>query len=456
MNSLFRITILRLTLVSGIGFLIGDLFGKVALGVLVAVMGYLVVFLLNFRRFQSWMDSGFTSDRYNPMAISYWSSIKHQIERRFKLFEDEKIALYQDVEFFRDSFQALDSAVVVVDSKGLITWANQQSIKLLGIDIQKDKDRVLLNLLREPTFKSYFQEKDFSKLLKIDSPLSADVKLEIQISEFREGSSLIFARDITELVQLENVRRDFIANVSHELRTPLTVINGYLEMFKDMLGSAEDENAESVEKAQPVIPANFNRIFEQMLSQSQRMEGMVNDLLWLSRIESMPAPAQLEKVPVESLIRGIVQDAEIAAKNKQFTLEFDLPENSEFALPLCIAGSYEELRSAFNNLVNNAVKYTQENAEIQIRCFQQGDTYRVAVKDNGEGFDPVHIPRLTERFYRTDESRNSTTGGSGLGLAIVKHVLQRHSANLEIETAIGKGSKFTCVFPLDRLVQKEN
>lgn len=229
--------------------------------------------------------------------------------------------------------------------------------------------------------------------------------------------------------QLERMRQDFVANVSHELRTPLTVIHGYLETLLDQ---------DVANIPQP------KKIFEQMYQQSLRMERLVEDLLLLSRMDTgLNGDAEkLPKVAAPLIIKAIANDAKILSGERQHQIQLDIDES------LTINGIESEIRSVFSNLIFNAIHYTPAEGQIRIKWFQENNQAYFEVSDTGIGIAPEHIPRLTERFYRVDPDRSRSTGGTGLGLAIVKHALLRHKGQLKIASEVGKGSTFTCVFPV--------
>jgi two-component system phosphate regulon sensor histidine kinase PhoR len=213
--------------------------------------------------------------------------------------------------------------------------------------------------------------------------------------------------------------------VSHELRTPLTVIGGFLETLEDM--AAAD-------------PAMSKRALELMKQQTSRMTRLVEDLLTLSRLESTQNPLREENVNVPEMLRALQQDAQVlSAGRHQIRIRLECAD--------WLKGNTEELRSAFGNLLSNAVRYTPENGEIEISWQLRDAHLTFAVQDTGIGIEPQHIDRLTERFYRVDRSRSRETGGTGLGLAIVKHVLNRHQAVLDIQSTPGSGSTFAVLFP---------
>jgi len=236
---------------------------------------------------------------------------------------------------------------------------------------------------------------------------------------------MILIRDVTRLTQIEKMRKDFVANVSHELKTPLTVINGYLEMLP--------ENGD--------MPAPMmKKAISEMRSQSVRMQSLIEELLVLSRIEASTERTFEKLVNVPQLLWQIQVEAEALNRDKKHKIFFDISPI------LYVYGIESELRSAFSNLIFNAINYTPNGGVIEIKWALENNQVKFSVKDNGYGIAPVHIERLTERFYRVDKARSRTTGGSGLGLSIVKHVLSHHNSVLNIQSRVGKGSTFSCRF----------
>jgi len=260
------------------------------------------------------------------------------------------------------------------------------------------------------------------------------MRVQLHITRYGNNEHLMLVRDVTRIHQLEQMRKDFVANVSHELRTPLTVITGYLETLLD---NVEDVNP------------RWSRALQQMSQQGSRMQTLLNDLLLLAKLEATDYPSDNQPVAVDALLNAIKSDAQALSgpRNQRISLE---------ATPgVYLKGSESELRSAFSNLVFNAVKYTQDEGHIRIRWWADEQGAHLSVQDSGMGIDAKHLPRLTERFYRVDSSRNSNTGGTGLGLAIVKHVLLRHRGRLEISSVPGHGSTFTCHFSPGQLVSNK-
>ena len=277
-------------------------------------------------------------------------------------------------------------------------------------------------------FAQYYNHKDFSHSIDIESPFDADISLNFRIAPYAEEKQLLSARDITRMRQLEGVRSLFVANVSHELRTPLTVISGYLELLSD---SDNDPT--------------LSPIYQQMSQQTDRMTTLLDDLLMLSNLENQQEAIN-ETICIAAMINDIYREAQIFKGEQHYSIHCDIDDN------LNIQGNAKEIHSAFSNLVTNALRYTPSGGEIKITWKRQQDTAQFSVQDNGIGIQQKHINRLTERFYRVDKGRSRNTGGTGLGLAIVKHVMLKHDAKLEITSEFGKGSCFTCIFPKERIV----
>jgi two-component system phosphate regulon sensor histidine kinase PhoR len=229
-------------------------------------------------------------------------------------------------------------------------------------------------------------------------------------------------------MRLEAVRRDFVANASHELRSPLTVVSGYLETLSQ-------DPALDRELAGPVA---------EMRRQAERMTAIIHDLLELSRLEQTGESVAGDPIEVAALLALLRKDVLARPVHPR---EVRVRIDSDAVL----LGEEPEIHSAFSNLVDNAAKYTPAEGSIEMRWWVDEDGGHFSVTDTGIGVPLEHIPRLTERFYRVDQGRSRATGGSGLGLAIVKHVLQRHGAELEVRSAPGKGSTFSCHFPPQRV-----
>lgn len=424
MNHDWRSAIRHTIFAMALSAFVGWVMGSTAWGIAAFSIGYLIWHFRQLHRLQEWLINPEADDP--PDSHGIWGQVfddVYRLQRRQKKSRQRLKAVLKRVQ---DSTAALKDGVIMVDSQGNLEWWNQSANQLLGLNEKQDIGHPITNLVRDPEFKAYFEQTDYDDPLEIASPINHDMSLQFQITLFGRKDRLILCKDVTHLKQLEAMRQDFVANASHELRTPLTVISGYLETFIDY---------------KDTLPARWGRALEQMHQQSQRMQSLINDLLLLSRIEGSDGTSH-EKVTVPAMLNRIKDDA-LAFSAGRHVIHLDAEEVN-------LNGVESELSSAFSNLIFNAVKYTPENGEINIRWYENHYGLFLEVKDNGIGIDSRHLPRLTERFYRADPSRHSDTGGTGLGLAIVKHVLLHHEAQLDIRSVMGKGSTFTCHFPLHK------
>ncbi len=414
----------RLLLMVVASLLLGLLTDEYAWSLVVGLALYLGWTLVQLLRLHKWLTNH-QPEEPPPDGYGIWGEV---FDCLYKLQRDDLRArrrLQAIIDRVQESTAALKDAVIMLDSDGNLEWWNSAANRLLGLKDPQDSGHPITNLVRHPAFKDYFESGRHQEPLELPSPVNDRVHLQIHLTRYGNSEHLMVVRDVTRLHLLEQMRKDFVANVSHELRTPLTVIAGYLETL-----------LENVDQVNP----RWQRPLLQMNQQAGRMQHLLNDLLLLAKLEATTYPSNNQPVAVEPLLQSIRSDALAlsAEKKHRITLEADTG--------LQLKGSETELRSAFSNLVFNAVKYTPAGGEIHIHWWGNEQGAHLSVQDNGPGIEAKHLPRLTERFYRVDSSRASSTGGTGLGLAIVKHVLLRHQGRLDINSTPGKGSVFTCHF----------
>lgn len=417
---LLEVQRLALLIVSSAG--IGWLFGRPWLAVALALLGMTLHWLHQLLRIHRWLED---PDQPAPEGVGIWGEVYDEIYHLQRRNRESYQRLQSTVDYLQDSFAAMRDGVVMVDSSGAIEWSNAAGQQMLGLQIPRDRGQALLNLVRIPAFHKYFLAGDYSEPLRLNMGSERRQILQFEVTLFGDGDRLVFARDITKMAQLEQMRRDFVGNVSHELRTPLTVIKGYLETIL----SYSDQ-----------LEPRFVRPLQQMEQQAQRMENLLKDLLWLSRIESVESSPKHKQVDVCALLQEL-QD-ELLTSHPERRLDLELECDCK------VLGDYRELHSAVSNLVLNAYKYSPDGSPVTARWQRRGEGVALSVIDRGIGIAESHLPRLTERFYRVDDSRSSQTGGTGLGLAIVKHVAAAHQAELQIESRPGEGSTFRMVFPI--------
>lgn len=320
---------------------------------------------------------------------------------------------------------ALPDAAVAVDSELRIEWFNDTAVSLLDLQ-PDDQGRSLVHVVRIPELVQYLQVGDFSLPLDLETFAGTSHPVSVQVSKFGKHDRLITFRDLTQDIRLNRLRQEFVANVSHEIKSPLTVVTGYLETIEDHADKPPER---------PII--------REMSRQCQRMHRLVEDLLELSRLEASElSDYDLQDVDLARLTDEVRREAQALTSEAQHTVE------AEGEAGVTIRGRPEELHSALFNLVSNALRYSPDGGVVRIGWQRKNDRVRLSVADQGVGIKKDQIARLTERFYRVDKARSRNTGGTGLGLAIVKHILQRHDARLQIDSEWGKGSTFTCVFPI--------
>jgi len=391
---------------------------------------YLAWTLKQLLRLHDWL-SRHKADEPPPDGYGLWGEVFDSIYHLQRRDQRVRGRLQAVIDRVQESTAALRDAVIMLDSEGNLEWWNRAAETLLGLKTPQDSGQPVSNLVRHPRFKEYFEQGNYADPLEIPSPTNDRMRIQLLITRYGNNEHLMLVRDVTRIHQLEQMRKDFVANVSHELRTPLTVIFGYLETLLD-----------NVEEVNP----RWVRALQQMHQQGGRMQTLLNDLLLLAKLEATDYPSDSHPIEVGMLLKTIKGDARALSANKNQQISLDLDSDVQ------LKGSETELRSAFSNLIFNAVKYTPAEGSIHIRWWANEQGAHLSVQDSGIGIETKHLPRLTERFYRVDSSRASNTGGTGLGLAIVKHVLLRHRGTLEINSVPGKGSVFICHFPAIQLI----
>jgi len=403
------------------GILLGWYFGYPLAGATLALLAVVMFWSYQMSRLQQWLQA---PDSPPGDIYGVWGDIVAHIYRRQRVAAMDQKRLQSTLDYLLESFASMRDGVVLVERSGGISWCNEAATRLLGLRYPQDTGQAITNLVRHPDFNQYVAEQRYAEPLYFATDGEQKLHLQVIITRFGEGDSLLFVRDVTERIRMEQMRRDFVANVSHELRTPLTVISGYLATF------LTDPQR---------LPEHYVKPVKQMALQAERMETLLKDLLWLSRIESEERQEKLESINMVALLEELKDELSGTQPQRCVRLDIQCQQN--------IMGDYREIYSAVSNLVQNALNYSASDTAVVISWLERGDECLLSVIDLGQGIDPVHIPRLTERFYRVDDSRSSATGGTGLGLAIVKHVAASHAVRLNIESTPGKGSTFTLVFP---------
>jgi two-component system, OmpR family, phosphate regulon sensor histidine kinase PhoR len=323
---------------------------------------------------------------------------------------------------------AIHDGAFVIDSLGGVTIANDPAIDLLQL---RPVGLPATSVVRSPLFAEAIAAVRTEKI-----PINVEVEFRglpprhvtLQLSKLgNAGDVLVLLRDQTREQAIEKMRSDFVANASHEMRTPLSSIIGGVETLQ---GAAKND-----EKARSAF-------LETILMQAHRMKRLIDDLLTLSRIELNEHVRPNTTASLTVVARQA--KANLSEMSDAARVTVDL-KGTEL---VTVAGDAEELLQAAQNLLENAIKYGNAGGKIEVECFVEGEQGHLAVRDHGKGIADIHLPRLTERFYRVSTQESRSRGGTGLGLAIVKHIVSRHRGKLSVSSKEGQGSTFSVSIPL--------
>ncbi|CAG4890541.1 phosphate regulon sensor histidine kinase PhoR [Paraburkholderia gardini] len=368
-----------------------------------------------------------------PSAPGVWGEIYYRLHKLAKRWHAQVRQVEQQHSRFIQAIQASPNGVAMLDDHDQIEWCNAISEVHFGLDAKRDLRQHITHLVRQPDFVKYLNSHLYDAMLIMRGMGEKRQNvLSVQVFPYGENRKLVLSQDITELERTDAMRRDFVANVSHELKTPLTVLSGFLETMREL----------------PLSEAERSRYLELMEQQALRMRHIVSDLLVLATLEGDNKPPGEQMIDMRAVLRHVQDDAENLS-GERHVITFDIDEG------LTVTGVETEILSALGNLVTNAIRYTPDGGKIHVDWRPNGGSAVFSVTDSGLGVPATDIPRLTERFYRVDRSRSRDTGGTGLGLAIVKHVLQRHDAQLEVKSEVGRGSTFTVRFPVSRTARRQ-
>lgn len=409
--------------------LVGALLGDAWMGLAVAAMGVLAWHYWRLRRVLGRLTARQRWEIASGNGV--WNELDRVVYRNQREMRVRKRRLLDMLRSYRAAAAALPDAVVVLDRNSQrVQWFNEAATTLLGLHHPGDLGQALVQRLQPMPLAHWLAGgRNAEPILDVPSPVDPAIRLNLRLIPYSADHWLLIARDVSKLLRLEQVRRDFVANVSHELRTPLTVVHGYLDMMdpEDFPGTG------------PML--------DEMRKQSQRMAQLVEDLLTLSRLESQDA-GDAEVVAMLPMLATLRREAEAHSQGRHRITVEDLAG-------VDLLGSIKELHSAFSNLVTNAVRYTPADGQVRVTFAREGDGVVLSVCDTGYGIPANHLPRLTERFYRVSSSRSRESGGTGLGLSIVKHILGLHHARLDIQSEVGKGSTFSCHFDATHVRARE-
>lgn len=408
------------------GVFIGWFYDQTVWGLLVAA---LLILAWQIRQLLSF-DRALRTDNFDKFRVGegIWQQIFSRVRFERDRGKRRKHSYRQLLREIRKSTDAMPDGAVILDAENEIVSSNRAAKSLTGLKRKKDKGHRIDNILRDPKLADLLESDESGMTVEIPSPVADGRWINCRVVPYGAEQKLLFMRDVTDRIRLSKMRRDFVANASHELRSPLTVINGYL----DALAESGD------------LTEEWEKPVAQMRGQSLRMKQILSEMLELSRLESSGSAPRDTSVDVATLLNSVRDDFERPAVSAEIIINV---ESTAMLL-----GQTGEIESVIVNLLSNALRYTPQDGTVTLSWRVTPKGAELIVADTGEGIDPEHIPRLTERFFRVDRGRSRDEGGIGLGLAIVKHVLARHNAELEITSEPGHGSQFCCFFPADRVV----
>ncbi|HWM92835.1 MAG TPA: ATP-binding protein [Thermoanaerobaculia bacterium] len=359
------------------------------------------------------------------------------LNRLAETAETQFAAVSDERDHLKAILSSMSEGVLVVGSGGRARLVNPAFRRLFDLGEEDVTGRPVLEIIRQPGLARIVDDtlrlgEGQSGEIETLSPERRTLLLASAALAGGERGAVVVARDTTELTRVADMRRDFVANVSHELKTPLAAIRGYAETLRD---GALDE------------PPTARRFTERILMQCQRLQALLDDLLTLSRLESVPpSPEEREPVEIQAVIQHAVELLSAAARERQVRIEVDMDEN----IPP-IPGDQDGIERLVLNLLDNAIKYNRPDGLVNLRLSRSDGPPELAeleVSDSGIGIPQDALARIFERFYRVDKGRARDEGGTGLGLAIVKHVAQAHGGQVEVESRIGKGTTFRVRLPL--------
>ena len=429
-----RAELLKVALGAALGALAGYALGNPFAGLAAVLAYFLIQQFRHLTALRRWLARPRRVDLL-PEAGGAWGEAFGRLIELQRNHRRRNRRLMDMLAEFQSSAGALGDGALVLDETGRIAWFNAAARALLGLEFPKDVGQRLPNLVRMPAFAEYFSAGQFDRELLMPAPENAAMTLALKIIPYGNHQLLLMVRDVSETERLARIRRDFVANASHELRTPLTVLRGYLEMMEP---GARDGG--------PL--AEWQPPLAEMRRQAQRMDALIGDLLKLAQIESGLIQGRQQMLDVASLIEAALGEARALSDGRHTV-------TAEIDAGLQLYGRELEAMSIFTNLIGNAVRYTPAGGTVHVRWAADGDAAVFAVTDSGIGIDPLHLPRLTERFYRVDAGRSSASGGTGLGLSIVKHALENLDGALAIASKPGAGSTFTARFPAHRVSRRD-
>jgi two-component system phosphate regulon sensor histidine kinase PhoR len=400
------------------------------------------------------VTAGQSDHRLPPYRSGELGSLRRALERMAGEFNQRLRSIRAQRNELEAVLGSMVEGVLAVDQGERLISLNQAAADLLGLSTETSIGRSIQEAVRNTAIQQFV-----GTALTHEEPTQADLVIRVssgvgeteecflqaQGAALRDATgqrigALIVLQDVTRLRRLELIRRDFVANVSHEIKTPITAIKAAVETMIDSNGeSAEGEGGGGA------AGADARPFLDMIARQSDRLHAIVEDLLSLARVEQDAERNRVEREPtaIQRVVRSAVESCAANAASKSMRVISECPDD------LIAPANAELLEQALVNLLDNAVKYAPEGSRIWVRAAPYVAGVQLDVIDEGPGIEAEHLPRLFERFYRTDKARSRAEGGTGLGLAIVKHIANAHGGRVRVESTVGQGSRFTLLLPGD-------
>lgn len=383
------------------------------------------------------LASGQLNEPARPLGAREFRDLAHAFNRMASQLQEKIVSIQQEHGRMETLLSRMVEGVLAMDNKGRALFANAAFCEMAGIMSEKLAGKSYLEVVRNDQLAEYIARllrQEFTETRHLEAQ---DIQLlgaagprifSVQASRIREENTnialILVFHDITKIKKVEQIRRDFVANVSHEFRTPLTALKGSTEVLLD--GAYQDA-------------AQCKKFLEIMDKQLSSLQNLVNDMLKLAFVEDLRSPLRRETVDVQDLVSDVTSLLEPLATRKKQQIQASVP-----AEPLEVIVDPQQIKDALMNLVDNAIKYSEEKARIEIRV-EKKNGLQIQVKDNGPGIPQDQLSRIFERFYRVDKSRSREMGGTGLGLAIVRHCVENHGGTVTAESS--SGTTFTIHLP---------
>ena len=381
---------------------------------------YLLWFVRKAVKIFKWIDGGMRG--IPPTMDGIWGEILDTLNRQKKRHKKAQEKLSSAVRQVTQVVESIDDGIIILNSDRTIGSWNQAAMLFLGLR-KSDRGVSIFNLVRDPKFVTYISQNDFTESIEVVLPHNIEQTLQISASKVGVTDTVLVISDVTKFSKIDKIKSEFVSNVSHELRTPLTVFKGYLESFENIPNKSPAEDLATTH----------------MLKQVDRMESLANDLTTLSAMEESSVKIFAERFKLNELISELVTEAKRIGNNNHI-FNLSVPSH-EFV------GDIKGIRAALGNIIFNAVKHNPEGVNVSISLEIENAGFVITITDDGIGFSKDDIPRLTERFFRGDRSRNFGKAGSGLGLAIAKHAINRSGGRLEINGNLDQGATFSVWLP---------